>query len=401
VFVVRPIFAWHYRYDNLYQSIGFTPTPWDKAQVLICTNLGLVVFLAVSLRFFADRLEFRQDATDLAERRTLLPRFWLLAVPLGALAAWSLYWQWDFLATGAAMRIIDPKSGATALVAGNGYLIGAGMMLAPITAMIAFLARFKWWSLLPFLAFAVLKLGTGGRADFVAAAVMIAILYLFDKKRRWPSLVVIVGALAVVTVFDSLKENRGAIIRETFRPGIEDHGFQHHVERAPLESMDIASMEFFEYLVWAVPERTGSYDYFLNNLQAVTEPIPRALWPGKPIGPPIKLFDLYDGTNPVGITYSVPGMGWYSAGYLGVAVWCAFFALLYGLGYRWLARGRQSNLALITYAIFLATAPIAFRDGSLVAILRQLMFYWVPVAGLAVLVRFGSLSALKRKPSTG
>ena len=67
----------------------------------------------------------------------------------------------------------------------------------------------------------------------------------------------------------------------------------------------------------------------------------------------------------------------------------------------WFARGRQSHLAVMTYAIFLATAPIAFRDGSLVAILRQLMFYWVPVAALAVLVRFGSLSALKRKPSTG
>ena len=31
VFVVRPLFAWYYQFDNLYQSIGFTPSPWNKA----------------------------------------------------------------------------------------------------------------------------------------------------------------------------------------------------------------------------------------------------------------------------------------------------------------------------------------------------------------------------------
>ena len=195
VFVVRPIFAWYYDFDNLYLSINFTPAPWDKARVLICTNLGLVAFLAVSLRFAREPLEFRQDVSDVAERGALLRRFWLVALPLGTLAACSLVWQWDLVASGETIRIVDPKSGAGALRVGNGYFVGAGMMLAPIVAIIAFLGRFRWWSLLPFVAFAVLRLGTGGRADVVAAAVMIALLYMFDRKRKWPSMLVVAGLL--------------------------------------------------------------------------------------------------------------------------------------------------------------------------------------------------------------
>ncbi len=68
VFVVRPIFAWYYDFDNLYQSINFKPAPWDKARVLICTNLGLVAFLAVGLRFAREPIEFRQDVSDVAAR---------------------------------------------------------------------------------------------------------------------------------------------------------------------------------------------------------------------------------------------------------------------------------------------------------------------------------------------
>ena len=134
----------------------------EQGLVLICTNLGLIAFMAASLKFAGDRLQFRQGSADLAERAPLLRRFALIAVPLGALAAWSLLWQWQHAASGEELRIIDQRTGWTALRAGHGYFIGAAGLLAPIVAMIAFLGRFRWWSLLPFAGFAVLRLGTGG-----------------------------------------------------------------------------------------------------------------------------------------------------------------------------------------------------------------------------------------------
>lgn len=393
VFVVRPLFAWHYGYDNIYQLIGFEPSEWEKTQVLICTNLGLVAFMAASLRFAGQPLAFRQDEADLAERGALLRLFWLVAVPLGALAAYALYWQWDVIASGENPRIVDQRTGWGAQRIGSGYFVAAAMMLGPIAVMIAFLGRFRWWSLLPFAGFTVLRLGTGNRGDLVAAAVMLAVLFLFDRRWKWPNALMLAGALALVALFAAMQEDRGSTIREFFRPNVEDKASFLQPERAPLESMDIANLEFFEYLVWAIPKRTGSYDYFAHNLQLITEPVPRALWPGKPVGPPVVLFDLYDGTRTIPITFSVPGTGWYSAGYLGVALWCALFGLIYGGGYKWLARGRQGNLTVIAYAILLSTAPVAFRDGLLLTLAKQMAFYGAPLAILALMVRIRPLQA--------
>ena len=147
-------------------------------------------------------------------------------------------------------------------------------------------------------------------------------------------------------------------------------------------------MEFFEYLVWAVPERTGGYDWCLNNLEWVTGPIPRAVWPDKPAGPPIKRFELYKDTRPIAITHSLPGQGWYNAGYLGVILWCALFAAIYGAAFRAFARSSQGPLAVMAYAIFLATATITIRDGLLQTLARQLLFYTPPLIALVLLVRW-------------
>ena len=46
--------------------------------------------------------------------------------------------------------------------------------------------------------------------------------------------------------------------------------------------------------------------------------------------------------------------------------------------------------AVLAYTAFLATATIAFRDGLLQSLLRQLLFYAAPVLALALLVRFRS-----------
>ena len=389
VFVVRPIFAWHYRFDNMYTDIGFLPSPWEKTLALVCANLAFVVFMAASLWVARNPIRFTANPADAGQRQWLLRRFWWVAVPFGLIAASSLLWRWDAAASGRVVGVFDPEAEAFALQGVSGYFVGAAAMLAPITAMIAYLGRFRLLSLVPFAAFSVVRLGTGKRADFVAAAVMVGLLLLVHLRKKWPTVLIVLGGLGLALVFDGIQESRGAIIREIVRPDVEDRGEQWRAEEAPLESMDIALMEFVEYMVWAVPKRTGSYNYFIDNLQIVTEPIPRAVWPGKPVGPPIKLFDLHPDTNPVGESFSVPGMGWYYAGYAGVVLWSALFALIYAGGHRWLVRSGQGQLATIAYVLLLATSVLAFRDGLLLTVIRQLAFYGAPLVALALLVRYG------------
>ena len=138
-------------------------------------------------------------------------------------------------------------------------------------------------------------------------------------------------------------------------------------------------MEFFEYLVETVPRKTGTYGYFVDNLQAFTEPVPRVLWKNKPIGAPIKMFDLFDYGRPIGVTYSLPGYGWMQLGYAGVVLWCGLWGYCLGAIYSWFVRSRQGNFHVAFYFAFLPIFIIAFRDGGLVTILRTGVFYLTPV----------------------
>jgi hypothetical protein len=166
-------------------------------------------------------------------------------------------------------------------------------------------------------------------------------------------------------------------------------------DEKPLEQMDFANLEATEFVVYAVPQKTGSYDFFLNNLRILTEPIPRALWPDKPLGEPVRIFYLYDYGNFIAMALGLPAVGWYSLGYLGVAIWSAFFAWIYGAAYRGFAGGRQSNVSVMSYAFIFSTTILAFRDGMLITIAKLALPYFFPIVLLTLLLRLMSPALLK------
>ncbi|MEO6387493.1 MAG: O-antigen polymerase [Croceibacterium sp.] len=385
VFVVRPVLSLFYEYRAIHDAMQFEPTEWDKTQVLIATNLALFVFISVSLAV-AKPLVFKQEQQEINDRRRLLMIFTPFAIVLSAVAIYSLYWLWNQSATGENLSQFDTRTGESRLINANGYFISLGTMLGPVTAIIAFLGRFKLKSMLPFVIFAILRFGTGTRNDVVSAAAAIGLLFLFDKRMKWPNIKVVLLVIACIPVFNAIQLDRGAGIRQFFGFGTDRVYVAQ--ERAPLDSIDFANMEFFEYIVYVVPQRSGTYDYFLNNLQLFTEPIPRSLWPDKPVGPPIRRFDLYIWGQVIGATMSVPGAGWYSMGYAGVVIWTALFALAYGLVYRRFVMSMQGNIAAIAMTVFASISIVAFRDGSLVTIFRTGLFFYVPIVLLAIADRY-------------
>jgi hypothetical protein len=226
---------------------------------------------------------------------------------------------------------------------------------------------------------------------------MMALMYMYDNRRKWPTFAVCVAALLSIWAFDTVQNDRGIAIREAFGFEINEVDRVRYAEAQEdrfLESTDIALMEMVEFMTWSIPERSGSYDYFLGNLQILTEPIPRVLWPDKPVGAPIRMFDLYSHAVTVNGVMSVPGMGWMYWGYPGVAIWAAVFALIYGSAYKAFALSRQSNMAVIAYMIFLSTAVVAYRDGLILTILKQCLFYIGPLVMLMVISRFTRLPSV-------
>lgn len=393
IFVFRPFFVWYRDYGFIYKVYQFNPSMDDKITVQLASMLGLVCFVLLSIKFGDAPPRFPQDRIHEAERKEMIRPYLFVAavfVPLGVI---SILANWGVRANDANTMVMDAATGHSINTTGNGYFDNLQLFLAPLSVMCVWLYRFRWWSFLPLLAFVVLRAGTGGRWAFVMACATVGLLFLYQNRQRWPNLRATAIGAAGLVLFQLVGADRGASIRRLF---VEDNSYEGTFgDRQEglqfLEGMDFGNLEFFEYIVYAVPQRTGTYGYFLDNLQLLTQPIPRVLWEGKPIGPPIQLFSLFDYGFPIGMTYSLPGNGWMQLGYLGVAIWCALFGWLFGVIYNRFQRSEHGNPAVLAYLLFIPISVQFFRDGLLLSLVQFSAFFVVPVW---MVVRFAKLAAV-------
>lgn len=382
LFVFRPIVAHALDFHFVYTIYQFNPTEADKSQAILVATLGLVSFAFCCFRRGNVPMRFNIDRITLAERKQLIWPFLAVAAICFPIGFYSLIKLWnaagndELLAT----MVKDRVTKILINTENNGYLTDAQLMLATCGAILAWLFRYRWWAVLPLAAFVVMRAGIGGRGPFVAAAATLALLWLYDRRQKLPSARILVGLVLVIVAFNTVGADRGRSVRQLFGTDkTAERQYQPASTLRPLEGMDFANLEYLEFVIYAIPQRTHTYGYFLDQLQLFTEPIPRVLWPGKPAGAPIKLFDLLDFGNPVGMTVSLPGMGWANAGWIGVVLWCGAWGYVLGWIYRKFVEGPQTAFQTIAYMTLLASLIVAFRDGGLVTLARQNIFFMTPI----------------------
>ena len=383
IFVFRPIVARINDFNLVYRGYQFTPSPSDKLTVILASNLGFLAFTFFCLLSGSVAMRFKQDGFAAAERNRLKPvLFWVLAicVPIGLYSLSKVWNQTISTGIGYDAMIRDAGTGYYLNTKDNGYLVEAQLMLASCAALVAWVYRFRLLAVLPLIGFVIFRAGTGGRGPFVTALVTVGLLYLYEHRRRFPSIGVFGLLVVVVLAFNTVGDDRGAAIRRAIG---NDSGSQifagTRANERFLEGMDFANLEYFEYLVYTIPQRTHTYGYFLDALQVFTEPVPRVLWKNKPVGAPFNRIFLLDYGQAIGMTRSLPGEGWYSLGWLGVVIWCGLWGYILGWIYRHFVEGPQSTFKTAAYMIFLPILIVAFRDGTLVTVFRQGLFYLAPV----------------------
>ncbi|MEG8222609.1 O-antigen ligase [Sphingomonas sp. HH69] len=376
VFVIRPIFAWIGQYQSIYILYRFMPTMNEKMTVITIAILAYVVVMATLVKLAPQRMIFVSVPDDIRDR--MKAPVLIASATLGMIALYSILRNVNAAAEGITTMKVT-ANGYKINTSGNGYLSDAQQMLVPITLMIAWAYRFRFLSLVPFLLFVVLKSSGGGRGPFMIAAATMALLYLYENKRSWPTPRILGLAVVLLMLFVSIGQDRGYAIRSLFfdePPRVvnlksKEHDF--------FDGMDFANMEYVEFLVHTVPKRTGTYNYFADNLQVFTEPVPRVLWPGKPVGPPIQFYNLWDYGNPWGLTISVVGQGWQGLGWLGVVIYAFLTGAFLAAIYRFAVRRIVSPFVLIGYLTFLGGTILYLRDGALLTVLRSELFYLAPV----------------------
>lgn len=402
VFVVRPILAHFRHYDRIYTVYRFMPTLTEQMTVIAASSLGLVVFYYFCTRVGNTPMLFKQDPSR-AQERVIARRalFWMLAIcaPIGL---YSLLHNLSTVASNSSTMVIS-RQGIQINTTGVGYLTDAMLMLVPVCALVPWLYRFRWYALLPLVTFFVLKASTGGRGPFVIAVAVTGLFYFYDKRVKIPGARIALAVAVIGLIFSAIGEDRGYALREAL--GIKNVAARSVARPERLiEGMDFANMEYMQYLVHVVPTRSGTYDYFLMHLQLFTEPVPRALWKDKPIGPPIPMVRFFDYGTPFGFTMSVPGVGWLELGWVGVAFWCGLWGMATGYIYRRFVTGSQDVVAVSFYLLFLGSLIIVFRDGTLLTPVKLLSFYLFPLVILIIakrMLKLPSLGQIQRRMMAG
>jgi hypothetical protein len=177
-------------------------------------------------------------------------------------------------------------------------------------------------------------------------------------------------ALPLLMLFHTLGQNREyvqQILRgEEYRQPVEHPGAALAEKwRAKYDGPDFANFDFLTFVTAVVPERSGMYTYGGQYLQLFTEPIPRKLWPGKPIGGPVGSFNLNQFGNFIGMTITLPGDGWMSGGWIGLGLTMGIVGTILGLLHRWFWRNSGDNMRALLYLVGLAMLPQWFRDGGI------------------------------------
>lgn len=379
LFVFRPVLARIYDYSFIYAYIRFTPSPADKITVILASTMGFVIFAFTCLATGNVPMRFVNDAAAREERRRYIrPLLWVLAIA-GPPAVYSLskiYASDDaFIFDGIRM---DAATGITINTTQIGYVTDMQLMLVSLLAIPLWLARFRPLYFLPVFAFVLLRAGSGGRGPFIVALAVIGLFYLYERRMKRPSTKVMIGAALAFALFSLIGDDRGQSVRKLMGIASQEAEVKRPIA-GRLEGMDFGNMEYFEFLVYVIPQRSGTYDYFLDNFQLLTEPVPRIYWPGKPIGEPFQKIFLTQYGKPYGMTKSLPGEGWYAWGWLGVGIWCGLWGLALGAIYRKFVTSAQTIVQTSAYLVFLPTLITGFRDGLLLTVVKQTAFYLAPV----------------------
>jgi hypothetical protein len=148
--------------------------------------------------------------------------------------------------------------------------------------------------------------------------------------------------------------------------------------RARFDTQDFGNFDYLTFLVAIVPGRTATYTYGAQYLQLFTEPIPRILWPGKPIGAPVRTFNINAYGNFLGLTLSLPGDGWCSGGWLGLVITMGIAGSILGFFHRWFWRNINNPMVAVFYSTATAMLIQWFRDGG-ISIAKFMLWAWLPL----------------------
>jgi hypothetical protein len=356
--------------------MGFFPKEADFVQALVVSSVALVVF--VTLNLAVGRSAARFPSMTLPSFTPVQRRAWLWATLLaGPLVAYSIYSTRNGVAG-------ERVHGIWVMTNSTGYVNDAQLMAAPLLAGWLVATRFHWLNLPLVLLYVGYRSFLGwSRWTILLFFLMVVLAYCWYYRRKWLPLWSIGLAVPVLILFNILGHNRGyfhvLLIGEQSQILNYEAGMStEEKNRLKLDTQDFANFDYLTFILSVVPSRTGTYTYAAQYLQLFTEPIPRILWKGKPVGAPVRTFNINAYGNFTGLTFSLVGDGWCNGGWVGLILTLGAAGALLGLFHRWFWHNQADVVRAMLYLSALSMTPQWFRDGG-ISLAKFMLWTWLPM----------------------
>ena len=364
VFIIRPMLVHWFGFDAMWHYIGFEPSDDNFLRGLEVSSIALLAFAASCLACGWCITKFPQQPPEPFTRKEVIALL-ITTVLLSQLITRSILTGFSGGATG------ERVGGTYILTGASGYTVEAQYMIGPLICAWLAVTRFRWEMLVLVAAYLVYRsYGGWSRWTILLSFLAISLIYAWQRRIKWPPTRVVLCAVPVLVIFNVLGHNRDfvqdflrgeATVNSVSRPGITP------IEklRGKYDGPDFANFDFLTFVTAVVPDRTGTFTYGSQYLQLFTEPIPRKLWTGKPIGAPVALFSLNNYGNFTGMTVTVAGDGWMSGGWIGLIITLSIIGAALGRLHRRFWKLANENLASVFYLVGLAMVPQWYRDGGI------------------------------------
>ncbi len=397
VFVIRPLLIYYAGFENAFLYMGFHPTDDQFVFTLVVSSVALLVFAVVSIAYGGGAVAGHLPSRPSFSKEDI-NAFAIVAaaiLPVAFYSAVASLAMFQFEAGPNQFVELDVNTGVAHFTNGSGYAYEAQSSIGAIVVAFFWLCGLRWWSILPILIFMGWRAYFGiARWPMIIMGLVIMLLTAFCGGKKWPYMRHLLAAVPLLLLFHLVGQDR-SWLRAVMGEDVQQETPATNADfLQTLDGPDFANFDYLAYVLAMVPDKTQSFTYFTQYLQLLTEPIPRALWSGKPLGSPVVLVNLVQFGNFIGLTTSLPGDGWMSFGWVGLVVTMGVVAFVLARLHSWFCRHQSDPYTVLIYCLFLPLTIQWFRDGG-ISIAKFALFTVGPVILWRALARY--LTSLKNR----
>jgi hypothetical protein len=234
---------------------------------------------------------------------------------------------------------------------------------------------------------------SSGRFQFISWAITIGIVLVGDSNPFYKLRIYLLGGFAISLAFGLAGVSRRV---DTTKMGNFEKLSAAWQRNKSTE--DATMLDGFMMVLQVYPQHLN-YHYGTEHLEILYRPIPRSIWPNKPLGGYANKLGLNDnmGGGSVGISQSLYGTFYGEGGVMGIIVLCIGYALLINLIMKNSLNFNSDMRHLIKGATIASIIPL-LRGGDLPGIYAFIgMSFWPMILFVSIYLVFAYILLLQRR----